>query len=518
MTKNTARIILVCLVVLGIGLRSYHVLSRSLWFDEAFSWRLIQFPFTEMMNRAASDVHPPLYYIVLKEWAVVFGSSLASLRSFSIVLAGATIVAMYAFTAEAWRSRTAGILSAMWLAVSGWQIAFAWEARMYTMGTFGVLVSTYLLLKALRQKQQRPYWWLAYGVVTSAFLYTHYYAIFSITAQAVFLIGYIVTITRGRIGEILQHRLTWQVVFSGAVIALIFSPWLPTFLRQRAQVEQQYWIPKIGGWSIPDTFYRMVAPTSGIPVHHGLGALVTCLPILAVFLGSVWFIFMSGRGASFRSQKNTGTADATYLIIASAWLPFVFSIALSLVSQSLYQDRYFVFANLFLIAGFAGLVASIKWRPAVATVGIGTAVILLGLFARYWHELDLKNKPGVHGATTYVFSHIAPQEPVYASSPFVFFAVAHYAQEEFKQQPPRLYSATGELSHFSGGPILTKADIAGSEIFAGQSAKSFWLVDTTGFGSNELKVPADFKRTDRQVFQEVYNFQGQVMVNHYVAR
>src|SRR3989338_11107154 len=72
------------IVLLGVALRSYHLGARGLWFDEAFSWRLIQFPLPELPTRAAADVHPPLYYILLKLWASIFDTSLLSLRLFSV--------------------------------------------------------------------------------------------------------------------------------------------------------------------------------------------------------------------------------------------------------------------------------------------------------------------------------------------------------------------------------------------------------------------------------------------------
>src|SRR3990167_1194317 len=71
-SKSWTRIILFLIVLLGVALRAYQVTMRSLWFDEAFSWRLIQFPWVEMLTRASQDVHPPFYYILLKGWRYIF--------------------------------------------------------------------------------------------------------------------------------------------------------------------------------------------------------------------------------------------------------------------------------------------------------------------------------------------------------------------------------------------------------------------------------------------------------------
>jgi uncharacterized membrane protein len=520
MPKNSAIIILICLILAGIGLRGYHLTARSLWFDEAFSWRLIQFPVPEMIARDAADVHPPLYYLALKSWATVFGASLLSLRSFSIAMSAAAIAFMYLFAAEAWRSRRAGIYAALFLTVSGWQIAFAWEARMYTMGTALSLLSAWLLLKAIRQKTQHLGWWLAYGVALAALAYTHYYALFTIAAQVIFLLGYVITHARGRVGEIIQSRLTWYAIISGAILAALFAPWLPTFLMQRSQVQASFWIPKIDKWSVPDTFYRMIAPTPFSPPHAGLGLLLDYAPITLAALGIIWLIVSCyHRQSKTKKQTFTNQLDASWLTVSCAIVPFVLSIAVSSTGQSVYQDRYFIFANLFFIAGAAGIISRIKTSKAATATALIIAAGLLGLFIQYWYQLDIKDKPGSHGATNYVFAHRTDNEPIYSSSPYVFFAVLHYSHEQYQDAAiPKLYSESGELSHFSGGPILTKADIIGPQLFQDPTIKSFWMIDTTGFGEKELKVTNDFTKKDHQVFPEIYDYQGQVIANHYVRR
>ena len=40
--------------------------SYDLWVDEAFSIRMLEHSYGEMIALTAKDVHPPLYYIILK--------------------------------------------------------------------------------------------------------------------------------------------------------------------------------------------------------------------------------------------------------------------------------------------------------------------------------------------------------------------------------------------------------------------------------------------------------------------
>jgi hypothetical protein len=52
---------MLALVSIGaVWLRCYGLTSRTLWLDEAFTWKLVSFPFVEMLRRATEDNSPPL--------------------------------------------------------------------------------------------------------------------------------------------------------------------------------------------------------------------------------------------------------------------------------------------------------------------------------------------------------------------------------------------------------------------------------------------------------------------------
>lgn len=500
MSKHIALWLLLLIVIAGLSVRSYQLTARSLWFDEAFSWRLVQFSNAEMLSRAAADVHPPLYYLILKAWSLAFGSSLLSLRSFSVASAALTIAAAYLFTSYATLSRLTGLVAAFLLALSGFQIQYAQEARMYTLGTALLLVSSYFLLKAVRELRLR--YWLAYAASTAALSYVHYFALFSIAGQLVFILGYLFVRTKGRLGEILDWRQTWYAALAVLTMLALFLPWLPTFLSQNAQVQQTYWIPPLGGWSLPDTFYRLFIPTTSTPPHAGFaGVLTTVSPLILTVIGWLWLV----------KRKR----EANWLVMLSGFVPFVLAIVISLLGQSLYQDRFFVFTHIFIVVGLALLLS--RLRPAwfrYATL----ALIIFGFAAAslsYWFELDIPDKPGARAATQAIFEQYQAGQPILASSPFIFFAVDHYAREEFNLlAPPRLYSETGQLLHFAGGPILTAADIVGPEIFK-TDYRVLWVVDTTGFGGSRLVPPPPWQPLVTKTYPEVFPYQGDVSVTRY---
>jgi mannosyltransferase len=504
MSRSQAFWILICIVGVGIALRSYDLTLRSLWFDEAFSWRLIQFPFSEMMTRAAADVHPPLYYIFLRGWSTVFGSSLVAIRSFSVFCAGLSLFAAYLYAAYAFRSRRAGIYAAVLLAISPWAISYAWEARMYPLGMIFTLLSSYALLRGVRDKS---FWWFgAYGVAAAALVYTHYYGFFTIAAHVVFVLTVLIQSTRWRVGEMAHARIFWAGLLSLVVALLLFAPWLPVFLQQRSQVQEAYWIPALASSSVPDTFYHFFVPTLHIPPHHGLTLIVSLLPIVGTLL--LWMY------ALLRYRKMDGVSLTVFLGV----IPIVVSVVISLTGRSLYNDRFFAFTGIFIFILLGYVISALK-KPVLRRTLFFVAIVgLLLSFARYWDELDIAHKGGSYAAASQVFTQRTADEPVLVSSPFVYFAILHYATEEFNsKEATHLYSKTGTFSHFSGGPITTQEDIAGPQDIA-QYKGNVWFIDTTGFSEQPFTAPANWRELSKDVYPEVFVHQGDVIVRKFSVR
>ncbi len=494
--------ILICIIFVALGIRAYDITARSLWFDEAFSWRLIQFPFGEMIARDAQDVHPPLYYVLLKGWSVVFGTSLLALRLFSVACAGVSLVGAYLFSAYAFRSRMVGFVAVLLLAVSGWNISYAWEARMYTLGMALAFFSSYALLRAVRTS--KLIWFILYGLLAVAFAYVHYFAFFTIAAQAIFVLGHLLANTRGRIGEILHSRIFWYSCLSAILAGLIYLPWLPTFLHQRSQVQASYWVPPLASTSVPDTFYQFFVPTKGIPPHRGLILFASLLPITGVLVLWTWL--------AVRRSKNRDAAIFTLLLGA---VPFFIGIAISFFGRSLYNDRFFAFAGIFIFIALAYGLCSIP-KKAIRIVAI--ALVAVGLsfgFFRYWNELDIAHKAGAHGATQYIFQNRSEESHILVSSPYVYFAIQYYATEEFHDGAAvTLFSKSGELSHFSGAPIATQSDVSGPAFVVGLTGTA-WVVDTTGYTEKAFEAPKNWKEIQRRTFPEVFVHQGDIVVREF---
>src|SRR5262249_9056676 len=145
--RSRARVLVLAgLVLAGALPRAWRLGTPGLTSDEAFSWRLTGYPTGEMLRRAALDVHPPLYYLILDGWRRALGDAPAALRGLSVVMGLLAILLLALLVAEASRldderppdrPRADGrpaVLAAAALAVHATAVLQSRNARMYAPG------------------------------------------------------------------------------------------------------------------------------------------------------------------------------------------------------------------------------------------------------------------------------------------------------------------------------------------------------------------------------------------------
>ena len=492
MTNKKALSILFLALILTSAFEIYNLTKISLWHDEAFSALLIKYDFGEMIYRIGLDVHPPFYYIVLRGWDSLFGNSLFSLRAFSVFFSILMVLAAYLLVKEAFRNRKLALFSSLLLAFSSFQIQYAMEARMYVLGTFLIILSSYFILKALKTKNWS--WWLLYALAVSAGIYTHYYVFFSVLAQGIFLLCWVFKESRFSLAAWLKNKTLWLASGAYGLVALFYLPWLNIFLRQLGQVQESYWIPPMGPLSVPNTFFKM---TTGGQIDQYRFWYISIALMILILIAAVY---------ALRKIKPS----AKWLIFLSLVIPFIAAIGLSL-KTSIYLDRYFIFVLPFYLILMGGAVFLIKNKQIRNTL-IGLAVLgSMATFPMHWSNLNADKKPGMAAAAAYLNQEVKPDNRIYIGSSFVYFTFKYYNKTEVC---PRLY-APNPLSHFSGTALLSPQDTI--KDFSQEVVKNdvVWLINTTGFGNYQPFPPDNWVKKEEKGFQDVYDYQGWIIVSRY---
>jgi mannosyltransferase len=175
------------LTVLAAGLRFVTLGLQSYHHDEIVTAsRVLRGSFWHAMDAVGfSESAPPLYYALAWLWTQVTGTGEFGLRSFSAVAGVATVPVAYLLGAEL-RDRRAGMLAAALVAVNPMLVWYSQEARAYALVVLLSALSLLFFVKTLHRGRRRDA--IAWGGVSALALATHYFAIFPIAMEALWLL------------------------------------------------------------------------------------------------------------------------------------------------------------------------------------------------------------------------------------------------------------------------------------------------------------------------------------------
>ncbi|MFT4032436.1 MAG: glycosyltransferase family 39 protein, partial [Siphonobacter sp.] len=188
--------IIICLFI-GFGLRYYHIGEHGLAGDEKYSLFVSQFVTYEGNNqhnsvrKETSPYFTPaefwseksipdffdsisrldtgngaLYTYTLHFWSKLVGVSDGNLRLLSLLFNLATILLLYIFVKEHFKSERLALFSVLLATISPFYINYSQVARNYCMNMFFALLATHLLLLIIRKEEgnKRPIgYYFAYG-------------------------------------------------------------------------------------------------------------------------------------------------------------------------------------------------------------------------------------------------------------------------------------------------------------------------------------------------------------------
>ncbi len=147
------------LTILAFALRVFHLDYRGLWTDEFITLYKVQLTTRELIGYCLSVGHTPGYFLLLKAWTMVAGTSDWALR-FPSAVAGALLVPATALFARPFASRPFVVLLLVWACIGGYLVWSSQEARMYSMLVLAATISHAAYLRTLESSTLAR--WAAY--------------------------------------------------------------------------------------------------------------------------------------------------------------------------------------------------------------------------------------------------------------------------------------------------------------------------------------------------------------------
>lgn len=409
-------------VLAYLGLVGARLSTWSIWFDEAFTAYITRFNFADIAHYTGNDMHPPLYYWLIKAWTSVFGTNEIGFRSFSMVFGVVTIVLGFLLLKRLF-SRRAAILGAWLLALSPMLIRFGDEARMYTLVTAIVLTATYVLFRAMTMNQRRH--WVIYGLLVAAGMLTHYFVALVWLAHWIWRYVYFrVDGLRGK--KLLRKFFDKSWIWAHVLAVGIFAVWLPTAIHQFSVLQAGFWIPTVSAHTLTNYFTNILFYLDHNKVESWLALLYFAIVVVAITL--VCRVY----------KRMTVIKDRQSLLLISslAIAPPLILLLLSMPPlKSSFIDRYLMSSIVALVLLIAvAIVHGRKTERKLGLLPIIMSVIILVSFGiginqvYYYGNYNKISNTSIR--TKQLIAAIAekaePGEPLIATDPWIFYEAVFY--------------------------------------------------------------------------------------------
>ncbi|PID30119.1 hypothetical protein CR983_03200 [Candidatus Saccharibacteria bacterium] len=481
--ERRPRLFVIVLIAVFSALVFSTMTQWSIWFDEAFGAYLMRFDLVDIIYYTALDVHPPLYYWLLKGWTSLFGISELTIRLLSWLCAVIAIVGLYVLIRRLFDSARWAVLAVAVAVLSPILVRFSYEGRMYTMVLAIVVWATYVLWRATQSRGRL--WWTAYGLLLAAGMLTHYFAAFAWLAHWAWRWW------RYTSGEI---KMFWtrEWVWSHALAVSLFAVWIPIVVRQFASLQAGFWIPPLSAYTPVDYLSNMLLYRQYGEVT-GWWAIIGAAAMAALLYGAAYLY----------RHIDRKRRSAMMLLMCLAVVPPLLLLLVSVPPlSSTFIDRYVLYAQLALaIAAVLGL--ALLWRSRRRLALLAGAVLLLsaglGIGNVYYYGNYNKNS-STSVRVREIMQQIEPDgTPVIVGGIWTYYEAAFY---ERPQRPVYFLDTPSEYRIGSAAMLRDNEDrkIRSIDEFARRYRYIWWM---DHYPDGDIPLPRPTWQRERSI--EVYD-------------
>jgi len=451
-------------LLLSVLVRFITLTKSSIWHDEGFSVMLSGRGWLDIWAGSARDVHPPLYYELLHGWTSIFGKSVSSIRSMSMV-AGVVIVALgYKVVFVISKKRNVALLAAIILALNPFLIRYSQEARMY--GVLGVflLLAIVGLIKIVQNNRN----WLGYVLYVfgvSAGLYTHYFTALAVISFWVYLLFIFFYKSKNRL------IIDWRWWLANALALTIFLPWIPNMFKQLTRAQGLGWLSKTSIKTFNDTIWQFFTFTDARQIWQVIYWLI---PIILLVL--ILYVCI----------KDKTKEKLSILVVLFAVLPIALAIIASLV-KPVFHERYFAFSAIGICMLLALALSYLYNRHKY--IGILTAIIVLLIQLIGIRNVYAQSNHQMSRVMGFVDSNYRGNDTLIAGELYVYFDGSYYNStgKNFL-----LYTGGGRPNGYGESGLIYNKNVY-LDNYDQVSSGRVWIIGKTGQHSYYDNVPSSWK-------------------------
>lgn len=414
--RTNLPLILIFLVALFLRIDSLG--KESMWLDEVYTVEMSRLGPIQIVKEIIrqNENHPPLYYVLMHYWVMVFGDREFASRLLPALSGSFSVLLIYKFGKELFNKNT-GLLAALIMSVSVFQIEYSQEARTYSLIVFLTLLSNYFFLRLLSVPKLK--YVLGYILTGAVLIYDHYYWVFYIAAQNIYVFTKL----------ILDRRREWPTfkrwIVLQLVLAVVSLPEL-MMLRGADAVHEGYWLARPNLYTIRGTVLQF----SG------------SIPLLILFFVLSVYAVISAFGANFKVglkepvSRASGISevspfsnkiDRLYFLIILLFTPVILPFIVSLTFSPVYNVRYTIGASSILFILVAAGIDNLKFKKLkVFAVVLIVCLSLLQVY-RYYEFVD---KHQWREAVHYIEEKASPGDLVMVYPDFELRSLEYYLKRK----------------------------------------------------------------------------------------
>ncbi|HSN77736.1 MAG TPA: hypothetical protein VL334_21895, partial [Anaerolineae bacterium] len=394
-TARRERLVVAAIALGAFALRLIHLGRDSLWYDETVSVYLAGQRAAELVAHTARDIHPPLYYLLLRGWLLLAGYpagqadptgyGLEWMAAFLSLGFGVLLVPLtWQLARRLELDRLTAALAALLIALSPFGIWYSQEVRMYTLGAclgVVVLLATLPFLRATVTPGHLRRAALVYAVGAAAGLYTlYYFAFLLISLNLLVALALLVrpprplgegwgeddTARSGDRPKQWRKLVVWLAAQAGAL--LLYLPWLPVAWRQATNPPVPPWrtMPQLLDVLV-ESWTALSLGQSADPAHFW--------PLLLLALALIILGILNARRSPINHSQFT--IHSSSIVLIAIFGPLLLILLASLWTP-LYHVRYlFTFSPAWSILLAMGMTALWRRETRLSSALALTSLILL---------------------------------------------------------------------------------------------------------------------------------------------
>ncbi len=395
--------VLLIINIMCLGLSLY----ENFWYDEAYTIGMIQRDFSDIWHTTSQDVHPPLYYFLLKAFYIFPGMrELLSVKVFSwmfylfYLLLGSHIC----------RKHYNRKVEFFWLVLSGFMspmIILATSPRMYTLAIFSVTLALYMAY--LSVKKNRPRYWIFFTVVCGFTMYLHTFCMIELFVLYAFMFLWALFKKK--------YKMLGKIFLSGLCVSATYIPWLLVLWKQFSR-----WAGWETGWS------NTIAEFSIHSVYSWMAEWFSALEnpnlIVIVLCATVCIIGCCSAVRYMVKTKDYLPCIGTVLAVIVVGVATI--VTITIVPCFLGRYIFPLFGAMFLLIAVGIDQIKYNWIK-VLLIAI---IVGCGLFT-YKGELVLEAPTGLNTYRTYMDENLEEDDLIMADSYFQMMMSIYYPENEY---------------------------------------------------------------------------------------